>query len=198
VTLLEGTAARGEVAGRLTGELPLDRGLTVQLASRARRLGLPVGLRDAGTSSLDWGALIPWALLGPWPAAVVALVGADVPREALQAFGRLVAAAWPRTAVVASGDLSHVHDPRGPYGGARDAAQACDEAVLAAVARGEPEAAGALDADLVRRAKPDAIPPLLVLAGALRAAGPGDPPLALRLLAYAVPTYFGMAVAAYA
>ncbi|HEV7132389.1 MAG TPA: hypothetical protein VGN27_01500, partial [Gaiellaceae bacterium] len=87
-------------------------------------------------------------------------------------------------ALVASADHAHAHGPDGPYG--------FDEAAAAYDARfQELVAAEPLDfmplAPLVEAAMADSLWQLLVLQGAAR--GPAE------LLAYAAPTYYGMAVA---
>jgi aromatic ring-opening dioxygenase LigB subunit len=131
---------------------------------------------------------------------VVVRVGPEVPAGGLLAFGRVLAgvaaAGGRRVAVVASGDLAHAHDARGPYG-ADPAARAFDRRVLRAVAGEGPDGLLHLDPSLVARAKPDAVPQLLVLAGLLREAALSGRPLRPEVLAYEVPTYFGMLCAVY-
>jgi len=96
------------------------------------------------------------------------------------------ATAERRVALVASADHGHAHDPDGPYGFDRAAAE-YDALVQEIVGSGrldfEPLAA------LVADAKADSLWQLLVLQGAV-----GEHARA-ELLAYAAPTYYGMLVA---
>jgi aromatic ring-opening dioxygenase LigB subunit len=100
--------------------------------------------------------------------------------------GETIAAATGdmRVALIASADHGHAHDPDGPYG--------FDEAAAAYDARFlELLGLERLDftplAELVEPAKADSLWQLLILQGAV--SGPAE------LLAYAAPTYYGMAVA---
>jgi aromatic ring-opening dioxygenase LigB subunit len=90
-----------------------------------------------------------------------------------------------RAALMASADHGHAHDPEGPYG--------FDPAAAAYDARfRELLAARPLDfrplGELVDAAKADSLWQLVVLQGAVDGG--------LELLAYATPTYYGMAVGA--
>ena len=90
----------------------------------------------------------------------------------------------PRLALVASADHGHAHDPGGPYG--FDAAAAAYDARFQELLGETPLDFTPL-AELVDAAKADSLWQLLVLQGAVP--GPAE------LLAYAAPTYYGMAVA---
>jgi aromatic ring-opening dioxygenase LigB subunit len=89
-------------------------------------------------------------------------------------------------ALVASADHGHAHDPDGPYG--FDPAAAAYDAQLQEIL-----ASDRLDflplAALVEPAKADSLWQLLVLQGAVGESARAD------VLAYAVPTYYGMLVA---
>jgi aromatic ring-opening dioxygenase LigB subunit len=86
--------------------------------------------------------------------------------------------------LVASADHAHAHDPAGPYG--FDEAAAAYDARFLELLRAEPLDFAPL-AELVQPAKADSLWQLLVLQGAV--SGPAE------LLAYAAPSYYGMAVA---
>ncbi len=97
-----------------------------------------------------------------------------------------------RVALVASADQAHAHAADGPYGYDPAAAQ-FDDWIIEAVRANDLLRLLKADMELVRRACPDALWQMLVLAGALERV-----PMIGELLSYERPTYFGMLVAAYA
>jgi aromatic ring-opening dioxygenase LigB subunit len=134
---------------------------------------------------LDWGAEVPLQYVRTRQVVVVA-PARDRPLDehvrAGAAFAR--ATGTNRVALIASADHGHAHDPDGPYG--------FDPAAVAYDARfQELLAVQPLDfmplGELVDAAKADSLWQLLMLQGA--ASGRAE------LLAYAAPTYYGMAVA---
>ncbi|MBC8140327.1 MAG: aromatic ring-opening dioxygenase subunit LigB [Armatimonadetes bacterium] len=149
---------------------------------------------------LDWGALIPlWFVAHPFaPRAkiVVLAPSPSLPRETLVRVGVAIAEAatksGKRVALIASGDQAHAHDPAGPYG-YDSAAQAHDAAMCDVLERDDFEQLLHWPPEFLEDAKVDAYYQTLILAGAL-----GHTPMRGELLSYEAPTYFGMAVAAYA
>ena len=179
-----------------TLERPVDRSLAAAVVAAAGALpvvSVSYGGNDAATASapLDWGALIPLSFLPKLPVVLVS-PARDRPLAEHVELGRAIAAATAerRVALVASADHGHAHDPDGPYG-FDPAAAAYDELAVDLVRENR---LGELDglAALVEPAKADSLWQLAVLDGAL---GSG---FDVELLAYEVPTYFGMLCAAYA
>lgn len=150
-------------------------------------LGVSYGGNDVATAEfpLDWGAEIPLTFLRA-PRVVVVSPARDRPLEEHLRLGEAIAALPGRVALVASADHGHAHDPDGPYG--FDPAAAAYDARLQEIL-----ASDRLDflplAELVEPAKADSLWQLLVLRGAVGETARTD------VLAYAVPTYYGMLVA---
>lgn len=169
------------------GEHEVDRELALRLVAAIRDAGLPVvgvsyGGNDPTQAELpvDWGTEVP---LGFIPAERIVLVAParDLSLEDHVRLGEVIGS--HAEAILASADHGHAHDPSGPYG-FDPAAAAYDARFQELVSKGDflPLA------DLVEAAKADSLWQLLVLQGAT-----GGRPL--ELLAYAAPTYYGMAVA---
>jgi aromatic ring-opening dioxygenase LigB subunit len=180
------------VTAAQVGAHATDRELAAALIAALRADGLPVvgvsyGGNDEGGAEhpLDWGSEIPLAYMH---AARVVIVSParDRPLAEHVRVGELIAAAsgGRAAALVASADHAHAHDAGGPYG--FDEAAARYDARFLELLEHEPLDFGSL-AELVDAAKADSLWQLLVLQGAAR--GPA------HLLAYAAPTYYGMAVA---
>jgi aromatic ring-opening dioxygenase LigB subunit len=117
---------------------------------------------------------------------VVVAPARDLPLDEHIRLGEAIAALPGRVALVASADNGHAHDADGPYG--FDPAAARYDEMLLEILR-----SGRLDfrplAEHVVAGKADSLWQLLVLQGALGEGARAD------LLAYAAPTYYGMAVA---
>jgi aromatic ring-opening dioxygenase LigB subunit len=167
------------------GELEVDRGLALRLIDEIRAAGLPVvGVSYGGNDPaqaelpLDWGTEIPLRYV-PARRVVVIAPARDRPLEEHIRLGELLAG----QDLIASADHGHAHDPDGPYGFHPAAAQ-YDDRFRELVPRGDFRPL----AELVEDAKADSLWQLLVLQGATGGRG-GE------LLAYAAPTYYGMAVA---
>jgi aromatic ring-opening dioxygenase LigB subunit len=174
------------------GEHETDRELAQGIVAALREDGLPVvgvsfGGNDptAAEMPLDWGAEVPLRFVRT-PKVVVVAPARDRPLDEHVRAGAAIARATGglRVALIASADHGHAHDPDGPYG--------FDPAAAVYDARFQ-ELLGELPldftplAELVDAAKADSLWQLLVLQGAVP--GPAE------LLAYAAPTYYGMAVA---
>jgi aromatic ring-opening dioxygenase LigB subunit len=180
------------VTAARVGEHETDRALAHAIVAELRADGLPVvgvsyGGNDpaAAEMPLDWGAEVPLRFVQA-PRVVVVAPARDRPLDEHVRAGAAIARATGevRVALIASADHGHAHDPDGPYG-FDPAAAAYDNRFL------ELLAAEPLDftplAELVAAAKADSLWQLLMLQGA--SAGRAE------LLAYAAPTYYGMAVA---
>ncbi len=179
------------VTAARVGRHATDRGLAQAIVDELRADGLPVvGVSYGGNDPaeaelpLDWGTEVPLEFVRT-PAVVVVAPARDRPLDEHVRAGAAIARATGEraAALIASADHGHAHDPEGPYG-FDPAAAAYDERFLDLLAETP------LDfeplAELVGDAKADSLWQLLVLQGA--AAGRAE------LLAYAAPTYYGMAV----
>ncbi len=150
--------------------------------------GLPmVGVSYGGNNAaeaqmpIDWGTEVPLEFMRAKEIVVVA-PARDRPLEEHVRLGEAIRALPGRVALIASADNGHAHDSDGPYG-FDPAAKEYDDLLV------ELLQASPLDfmplAATVEAAKADSLWQLLTLQGAERA----------ELLAYAAPTYYGMAVA---
>jgi aromatic ring-opening dioxygenase LigB subunit len=150
-------------------------------------LGVSYGGNDPVTAEhpLDWGTEVPLDFLRA-PRIVVVAPARDLPLDEHVRLGEALARLPGRHALVASADHGHAHDADGPYG-FDPAAAVYDERLL------EILASGRLDfrplAEHVEAGKADSLWQLLVLQGAVGVDARAT------LLAYAAPTYYGMAVA---
>jgi aromatic ring-opening dioxygenase LigB subunit len=180
------------VTAARVGEHETDRPLAQAIVDALRADGLPVvgvsfGGNDPTASEmpLDWGAEVPLQFVRT-PTVVVVAPARDRPLDEHVRAGAAIARATGETrcALIASADHGHAHDPEGPYG--FDPAAAAYDARFLELLGEEP-----LDfmplAELVEPAKADSLWQLLVLQGAVQGQ--------VELLAYAAPTYYGMAVA---
>jgi aromatic ring-opening dioxygenase LigB subunit len=170
------------------GKWESDRELAAELlALDFPILGISYGGNDPATAEhpLDWGAEVPLDFLRA-PRVVVVSPARDLPLDEHVRLGEALAQLPGRHALVASADHGHAHDAEGPYG-FDPAAAVYDEKLL------EILGSGRLDfrplAEHVEAGKADSLWQLLVLQGAV-----GEDARA-TLLAYAAPTYYGMAVA---
>ena len=174
------------VAAR-AGEHEVDRELALALVQAIRGAGLPVvGVSYGGNDPsqaelpLDWGTEVPLRYVDARKVVVVA-PARDLPLADHVRVGQVLAGF--DAALIASADHGHAHDPSGPYGFDPAAAE-YDGRLQELVPMGDFMPL----ADLVDAAKADSLWQLLVLQGA--AGGRGG-----QLLAYAAPSYYGMAVA---
>ena len=199
-------ASQTDPARRIKAAFTTDLDLAGRIEAEADAQRIPlrnlVGEKNGrgAVLPLDWGALIPlWFLahpLTPRPEVVVLTPDGGLPREMLVRLGVAIARAadssGKRVALIASGDQAHAHDADGPYG-FDPAAAAHDEAMCAALAADDLEQLLYWPPEFLEDAKIDAFYQTLILMGAL-----GHTPMRGELLSYEAPTYFGMAVAAYA
>jgi aromatic ring-opening dioxygenase LigB subunit len=169
------------------GEHEVNRALAVEIVAAIREAGLPVvGVSYGGNDPaqaelpLDWGTEVPLRYVGA-PAIVVVAPARDRPLEEHVRVGQALAAF--DVALIASADHGHAHDASGPYG-LDPAAAEYDRLFQELLPSGDFRPL----AGLVEAAKADSLWQLLVLQGAIGHRR-------LELLAYAAPTYYGMAVA---
>jgi aromatic ring-opening dioxygenase LigB subunit len=199
--------------------VPVDGPLTDAIAARARERGIPIALagyggnrRDQSVLPLDWGMLTPLWFLGHsqnmrghgdvladppakdiGPPVVMVTPSRTLPREILVDFGRVVAEVSGveprRIGFIASCDWGHAHAATGPYGFHPESA-AVDAEVVAAVRANDLMRLIDLDEGRARDAAIDGLWQALMLGGALDVT-----PMAVELLSYEAPTYYGMLVA---
>lgn len=183
-----------------------DRDLAVSILEGSRQAALPVvgvnfGAMEGPASrvELDWGALIPLWFMGARSASRprIVLIGPNraIPLSNMVQLGEIIAdeaaRSGRRVGLVASADQGHAHDIKGPYG-FDPASAAYDQLIQDIVRRDDLARLLTLDLDFVEAAKPDSLWQMLALYGASRKV-----PMKGELLSYQVPTYFGMACAAY-
>lgn len=198
--------AEGSLGPAISVAFDVDRELAGAIAEQSAAEGVPVARAIYGASAgpacsipLDWGAVIPLWFMGhryrPQPRVVVICPSRSLSREQMVAFGRAVGRAAEqstrRVALIASADQAHAHQEGGPYG-FDPAAPEYDRQMCEAVRTSDLLGLLQTDPDLVDGAKPDSLWQMLILAGALQVK-----PLTGELLAYEVPTYFGMLTAVY-
>src|SRR5262249_39378858 len=180
-----GTAAR-------TGEHEIDRELSQAIIDAARADGLPIlgvsyggNVPEQAELPLDWGTEVPLNYVDAKQVVVVAPARDRALDEHIRLGTAIARATGDRdVALIASADQGHAHDADGPYG--FDPAAAEYDALFQELLERRPLAFGRL-AGLVEPAKADSLWQLLVLQGAIEGHA--------ELLAYAVRSYYGMAVA---
>ncbi|HLH68360.1 MAG TPA: hypothetical protein VKY90_04875 [Candidatus Dormibacteraeota bacterium] len=202
------TTAAGEIEEnhhRVRLRCVIDRKLASTMLTTLRLAGVSavgVGVSPEAEATgtvlpMDWGTLVPlWFLArgDPTPEVVIVSPSPELPPSehvrAGAAIARAAAIHERTVALVASADQGHAHDPNGPYG-FHPASQEYDQLIVRLVQQDRLGALPLLDPAMVEQAKADSWWQLLMLHGAL---GPG---WRGRLLAYEVPTYFGMLCALY-
>jgi len=156
---------------------------------------------ENGELRLDGGAMIPlWFTLHPLPAPRPGLViiapSPAVPREMLVRFGHLLADvardSGKRVALIASADQGHTHAPDHKRFGFSPAAAQHDALYCNAVKENCLDRLLDISDEMLKESWTDSLWQTLILAGALSVV-----PMRVDLLSYAVPTYYGMAVAVY-
>jgi aromatic ring-opening dioxygenase LigB subunit len=208
-TRVQGTLAPEPDSGgtRVAVTFGVDRALNNAIVEEAHGLEVPVSrvyyAVDTDTTfsmPLDWGALVPlWFLstaLDPQPNVVIACPDRNKLDWGLSApFGRAIRQAAERLnrriVLIASADLGHAHDAKGPYG-YDVASQQFDTALMEAVQAQDLGRLLEFDRAWLKRAATDAYGQVLNLYGAIRGTT-----FRGELLSYEVPTYFGMMCVAY-
>jgi aromatic ring-opening dioxygenase LigB subunit len=176
------------VTAARVGEWETDRELARQLLGiELPILGVSYGGNDPAQAEMpiDWGTEIPLQFVSA-PRIVVVCPARERSLEEHVRLGEAIAARPGRHALIASADHAHAHHADGPYG--FDPAAAVYDARLLDVLRSD-----RLDfrplAEHVAQAKADSLWQLLILQGAVGEHARAD------LIAYAAPSYYGMAVA---
>jgi aromatic ring-opening dioxygenase LigB subunit len=195
--------AQGELDG-VEVSVATDRDLAAAWAYRAASRGVPVAplasREPEGTLSLDWGVVIPLALLAanlaPVPAVVVACPARDVAREHLIAWGEALAEAaderQERVALIVSADQGHGHAADGPYGFTPESAR-YDQAMVEAVQADDLPRLLQWDENFAEDALADSYWQTLALIGVQKRV-----PLRARFLSYEIDHYFGLLCASFA
>ncbi|MFZ5826759.1 MAG: AmmeMemoRadiSam system protein A [Bacillota bacterium] len=162
----------------LTFSVEIDQRLGDLLVAEAGDARIPVApvtsewAAEWEAERLDHGTMVPLYFLreAGWTGPVLPIAVGMLPPVQLYAFGqalqRAIDRSGRRTAVLASGDLSHRLSEEGPDGFSPDGAQ-FDRAVVEALGRGDLAALFAIDPDLRERAGECGYRPLLMLAGVL-------------------------------
>jgi aromatic ring-opening dioxygenase LigB subunit len=174
------------------GEHEIDRGLSQAIIDAARADGLPVlgvsyggNVPEQAELPLDWGTEVPLNYVKAKQVVVIAPARDRPLDEHIKLGGAVARATGDRdVALIASADHGHAHDAGGPYG--FDPAAAEYDALFQELLVREPLDFRPL-AELAEPAKADSLWQLLVLQGAIEGHA--------ELLAYAVRSYYGMAVA---
>jgi aromatic ring-opening dioxygenase LigB subunit len=213
-SLLNNERVRGELAsegdasgGGFTLVFEVDKELNAAIVEAAQTLQVPVtrigyAVPDDPTfwQPLDWGASVPlWfmgAMLHPRPKVVIACADrGHMPWELFAPFGRAIRQASEsigrNIALIASADLGHAHDAKGPYG-YDVASQQFDTVLVDAVKAQDLARLLEFDLDWLKRASTDSYGQILNLYGAIEGTD-----FRGELLSYEVPTYFGMMCVAY-
>jgi aromatic ring-opening dioxygenase LigB subunit len=151
-------------------------------------------------SPMDWGVLVPlWHIARVLPEAPVVVIAparefdAGTHVAAGAAITKAARDAGKRITFIASADQGHGHQADGPYGFHPESA-AFDELVCDIVKRGALHELVDISPDQARAAYADSWWQMLMLHGALQEDGDVFDP---ALLAYEVPTYYGMLTAVF-
>ena len=194
--------AQGELDG-VTVDAATDMDLAASWAYRAAEAGIPVaslsGRQPGDALPLDWGVVIPLALLTPGldpaPQVVVACPARDLSRAQLVAWGEtLVAAAdelGRRVALIVSADQGHGHADDGPYGFAPESA-VYDRQMIEAIQANDLPRLLDWPKDFAETALADSYWQTLALIGVQK-----HVPMQAHFRAYEVDHYFGLLCASF-
>ena len=197
------SAYAGGMGGTVKERFACDVPLAQAILRAGGEAGYPV-VPAAGADvdlQLDGGAMVPlWFTIHPAPQPrprlVVIAPSPTVKREVLLDFGALLAEiarnSGKRIGLIASADQGHRHDPRHPRFGFSPESATHDALYCEAVREDRLERLLEISDELVEAAFADSLWQTLILAGALRAV-----PMSMNYFSYALPTYYGMAVAVY-
>jgi len=164
-------------------------------------VGANYGALEGSASDLpmDWGSLIPlWFFIGRGKSRKMVLIvtpSRGIPLRQNLEFGKVIARVAEsmnrRIAFVASADQAHTHAKDGPYGYSMAAAE-YDKRVTDSIKGDRLSSIMKMAPKLVEAAKPDSLWQMAMLVGVLDVV-----PMRGKLLAYDVPSYFGMLCAGY-
>ena len=201
----------GELKGHSGSSVSLrakcDRQFAHEILHESEVERLPVVGANFGTAEgrasnmqMDWGTLVPlWFLLANRKVKtriVIVTPSREISLLKNFRFGKLLGRLMQRDVrrrfvFVASADQAHAHSKTGPYG-FNKAAPEYDEVVLDAIRNNHLKRLLRLNPAFVERAKPDSLWQMVILAGITETV-----PSHSELLSYQVPTYYGMACAAF-
>jgi len=184
-----------------------DREFAEKIVRESEAEHLPVVGANYGTASgpasdipMDWGTLVPlWFVLKrkrTRSKIVIVAPSREIPLRTNYRFGRLMGKLMnedrrKRFVFIASADQAHAHSRTGPYGYS-SAAPKYDRLAVDAIQDNDLKRLLRLDPKLVERAKPDSLWQMTILAGVTEVV-----PSQSQLLSYQVPSYYGMACAAF-
>lgn len=199
-----GKVAEGKREMKLRAKTDLVLGRKV--VEEAERVGLPVveanyGALEGPLSDLamDWGTLIPLWFFRRGRASrckvLIVTPARGIPLRQNFEFGRVIGRVaeeyGKNIAFVASSDQAHTHRKDGPYGYSKTAKE-YDARIIAAVKRGRLSSIMRIDPGMVRRAKPDSLWQMTILAGVLNVV-----PMTGRMISYQAPSYYGLLCASF-
>jgi aromatic ring-opening dioxygenase LigB subunit len=194
--------AQGELDGIMV-DAATDIGLAAAWAYEAAGYGVPVAPLAAREPDaplpLDWGVVIPLALLMPNANAatqiVVACPARDVPRPQIVAWGEALAVAAGqldrRVALIVSADQGHGHSHDGPYGYAEESV-IYDRQMIDAVQSNDLQRLLEWPEEFADAALADSYWQTLALIGLQKRV-----PMRSRFRAYEVDHYFGLLCASF-
>ncbi len=178
-----------------------------KLVRESEKQGLPVVGANYGTSrgpassmQMDWGTLVPlWFVLEERRVKskiVIVAPSREIPLRKNFLFGRMMAELMEsdkskRFVFIASSDQAHSHRRSGPYGFSPSASQ-YDNFVSDAIRKNRLKRVLTLDQRFVKRAKPDSLWQMAILAGMIEIVT-----MQSELLSYQVPSYYGMICASF-
>lgn len=194
--------AQGDLDG-VQVSIATDLDLAAAWAYGATARGVPVAPLAArepnGVLPLDWGVVIPLALLAaemdPVPLVTVACPARDVPREHLVTWGEALAEAADeldkRVALIVSADQGHGHAADGPYGFTPESAR-YDQAMIEAIQADDLPRLLEWDENFAEDALADSYWQTLALVGVQKRV-----PLHARVHSYEIDHYFGLLCASF-
>jgi aromatic ring-opening dioxygenase LigB subunit len=196
----------GKGPARLRIRVKCDVEFANQLLKDGQRRRLPVIGANYATATgrysnmpLDWGTLVPLSFFirghRVSPKLVVVTPSREIPLAENLRFGTLIAdvakSSKKRVVFVASADHGHAHKKSGPYGFSPAAAK-YDALMVDTIRRDDLRSLLRIDMNLVRRAKPDSLWQIVMLAGIAERVK-----LRPEVYSYEVPAYYGMICAAF-
>ncbi len=188
--------------------------INIDLASALHQKALSLGFKVtrivtgvfSGKGLLQWGELVPlhYTAFQITPRPKIVVISTPLKRyenlddlaPQLVSFGRFLGDFMETTdeniALVVSGDLSHVHDPNGPYG-FHESCTIFDKIIVSWLNGKDDNLLINEGLEIDKTAKSCGLAPLLILQGVLEK----KKPVSRKVLEYRVPTYFGMAISTF-
>ncbi|AAL80736.1 extradiol dioxygenase [Pyrococcus furiosus DSM 3638] len=139
---------------------------------------------------LTWGEMIPLHFLRKKPLVLIS-PPREVKREVLVEFGkhlgRVLEGSEKEVALIVSADHGHAHDPKGPYGYAKESKE-YDSLIYRLMQNMDFSRLLELENDFIEKAKPDSYWSLLIAHGVMQEVKFSK----VVHISYACPTYYGM------